>query len=255
MYKKSIALRAGEYRMTPVEDYDYWLRLTEHCEIKYVPIELMDYRLRSTYSMSRKLRTSPFVYRRKRYISQLIRLEARKRRNIPVETTIIVLWKHASRLAIRRLEKLFEQTYYNFNCTIIDQSPNASFIGVLKKIPDPRVSHLHMPGVSDDEAIRTVVSQLQSPFVMIYGNGRPITKHFLANLIQPFRTKYLNLLSIHHAEERLHPLYRSHAQIDPHYQALRTPGYTLICRSVPIANEPHLFHLYHAPKLFGALNS
>ncbi len=90
MYKKSFALKVGKYRFTPVEDYDYWLRLTEHCDIKYVPIELMNYRLRSRFSMSRKLATSPQFYRRKRNISKLIRLLARIRRNIQIETAVII---------------------------------------------------------------------------------------------------------------------------------------------------------------------
>ncbi|MGC5325152.1 glycosyltransferase family 2 protein [Brevibacillus sp. SYSU BS000544] len=254
MYKKSIALLTGEYRLTPVEDYDYWLRLSEHCDLKYLPIELMDYRLRSTYSMSRKLRTQPQVYRRKRYISQLIRLEARMRRSIPVETTVLILWNHRSRAAIKRLETLFEQTYYNFNCFVIDQTPNASFASVLKRIPDPRVTHFSMPFVPVQEAIRHVLLQTESPFVMVYALGKPLHKQFLTGLVNLFRARYPYLLSIHHADSTIHLSAHLQAQPDPYYQAIRTARSTLICRSIPLPAEPHFLHLYHLPKLVEALN-
>jgi glycosyltransferase involved in cell wall biosynthesis len=84
MYKKEYALRIGGYRYAPVEDYDFWLRLTEVCSVKYIPVELMDYRLNSAFSVSASLYSTekhPFW----RHMYHLSRLEARQRRGIPVD--------------------------------------------------------------------------------------------------------------------------------------------------------------------------
>lgn len=61
--------------MGPVEDYEYWLRLSELCEVVYVPVELMVYRVNSPESISTQLRTSLPKHRFWRYKFNLARQE------------------------------------------------------------------------------------------------------------------------------------------------------------------------------------
>lgn len=52
LYRASSARRVGGYRpgFEQAEDYDYWLRLTEVCDIQYVPAVLVSYRVGGRYA-------------------------------------------------------------------------------------------------------------------------------------------------------------------------------------------------------------
>lgn len=79
MYKSQYARQIGSYRLQPVEDYDYWLRLTETCSMKFIPEILMDYRVNSAFSVSAGLHSQK-EHRRWRHAFQIAKHEARARR-------------------------------------------------------------------------------------------------------------------------------------------------------------------------------
>ncbi|MDQ0114393.1 glycosyltransferase [Paenibacillus harenae] len=189
MYRKSAAIAVGEYRHTPVEDYDYWLRLTEQVGTVFLPVELMKYRVHSTFSMSRKLASSTLLYRSKRYISQLIRLEARQRRQIPLETTIIFTHSNTPN-QLERLNRLLEQNYFNFLCIVIDQSPNQELHQPVKKLPDPRVHYISMPGASDQDVFLKARELTQSPYVLFYTGAAPLPKDFMRRAVGQLQSGY-----------------------------------------------------------------
>lgn len=80
MYKKVFAQKIDGYRFMPVEDYDYFLRLTEHCDITFIPKKLMAFRLNSPYSNSLQMKNSFEKNKRRNKRLRLILKEARKRR-------------------------------------------------------------------------------------------------------------------------------------------------------------------------------
>jgi glycosyltransferase involved in cell wall biosynthesis len=169
MYKKHFAMRTGTYRLEPIEDYDYWLRITELCDIKYIPRTLMDYRVNSPRSISAQLQSKE-EHRRWRYSYQLARYEARQRRNIPVETTVIYPVNIASEHTINILENLYEQTYSNYKLLVVDISPTQAVTPMIKSISDPRVVVLQMPTASIKKAIFEGVKRAQTPYTFVYGN-------------------------------------------------------------------------------------
>lgn len=81
MYKKVFAQKIGGYRLMPVEDYDYFLRLTEHCDIRFVPQKLMAFRLQSPYSNSIQMKNSHEKSKKRNDRLRLVVKEARKRRD------------------------------------------------------------------------------------------------------------------------------------------------------------------------------
>jgi glycosyltransferase involved in cell wall biosynthesis len=182
MYRASVANVVGEYRYTPVEDYDYWLRLTEQCGTVFLPVELMKYRVHSTFSMSRKLASSTLLYRSKRYISQQIRLEARQRRQIPLETTIILTYSGTPN-QLERLNQLLEQSYFNFLCIVIDQSPNQELHPPVIKLPDPRVHYISMPMASDQDVFLKARELTTSPYLLFYRDAAPLPKDFMRSAV------------------------------------------------------------------------
>ncbi|MFC4077958.1 glycosyltransferase family 2 protein [Salinithrix halophila] len=169
MYKKCYAEKIEGYHMEPVEDYEYWLRLMELCEIDYIPEELMDYRVNSAHSVSARLRNSIQQHRRWRYAFQLARHQARQRRNIPFETTVIFPVHDRIPNKVDLMETLLEQYYGNYKLLVIDISSRTTWAPVLKYIEDPRAAILTMPGATVESAVRRLLPNIGTPYVMIYG--------------------------------------------------------------------------------------
>jgi glycosyltransferase involved in cell wall biosynthesis len=171
MYKKHYASMISGYFMEPVEDYEYWLRLTEYCEMKYVPTELMDYRVSSPHSISAQLQSSTAQHRRWRYAFNLAKQQARNRREIPFETTVIFPIQQFSEKVVTQYENLLEQSYSNYKFLILDLSPHAAVSNVLKHISDPRVAFLELANASLGEALMFGIEAADTPFTLLYGHG------------------------------------------------------------------------------------
>lgn len=171
MYRKNFAKQIGEYRYTPVEDYDYFLRMMEISDMIFVPKILMDFRVRSPHSNSLELRSSQKKYWLKRYLLNLAVLEARTRRNIPAETSVIFPVEDASEETIHRLDCLLEQVYLNQKIYLLDLTHDTSAMPVLGQMPDPRIEYIAYPGMSFIDAINRGLELVQTPYVVFYGRG------------------------------------------------------------------------------------
>lgn len=171
MYKKQIAMMIDGYVLEPVEDYEYWLRLTEYCEIVYIADALMEYRTNSPLSVSAKLRNSKVQHRRWRYSFNLARQQARNRRKIPFLLTVIYPVKDASEKTIDKLEQLLEQSFSNYKLIIIDRTPNLSANKILQHIEDPRITFILLPNASKSEAIYSGMKAADTPFTLLYDEG------------------------------------------------------------------------------------
>lgn len=169
MYKKRFAQQIAGYHLEPVEDYEYWLRLTELCEIAYIPTELMDYRVNSSHSVSARLRTSQQEHRRWRQAFQSAKFEARQRRSIPVETTVIFPIHNGIKNKEELMETLLEQYYSNYRLLVIDLTLRNTAEPLLKSIQDPRTTFLSMPGTGVKEAVKNALAHIDTPYVMIHG--------------------------------------------------------------------------------------
>ena len=184
MYKKSVAEKIEGYRLEPVEDYDYWLRLTELCDIVYVEDSLMEYRKNSPLSLSAQLKSSKNQHRRWRYAFNLAKQQARNRRNIPYFITVIYPVESGSLQTIEKLEALLEQTFSNYKLIIIDRTINQSATNVIKHIEDPRVKFVALPGASESKSIWYGMGEADTPYTLIYGKGTfPSSPFVLNNLI------------------------------------------------------------------------
>ncbi|WP_332694876.1 glycosyltransferase [Halalkalibacter lacteus] len=171
MYKKQCATMIDGYKFEPVEDYEYWLRLTEICDIKYIPEVLMEYRTNSPLSISAQIKNSKEHHRRWRYVYNLARHQARNRRNIPFMLTIIYPVQYRMGRTIKKLEELLEQTFSNYKLLIIDQSINQTATQILKHIEDPRIQFISLPGGTEEEAIQKGIQYANTPLTLIYGEG------------------------------------------------------------------------------------
>lgn len=167
MYKSKYAkMVTGGYGLSPVEDYDYWLKITEYCEIKYIPVELMDYRVDSTFSVSAQLKTTE-AHRHWRYTYHLARHTARSRRGILPQISIVFPVHGISDSAIRRIENLYEQSFSNYVCHVLDLSPDQQVTAELFKIPHPTTCFHWYPGIQPERAALTTAQTITTPYTML----------------------------------------------------------------------------------------
>ena len=189
MYRKKFAQLIKGYQVEPVEDYEYWLRLTEVCDIVYLPDVLMEYRTNSPLSISAQLNKSKSEKRRWRYYYQLVKQQARTRRNIPPMLSIIIPVESNFGIRAEQLEFILEQSFSNFNIYIIDLTQQQKLSIQLQHIKDPRISFYNYPKVTKEVAIRKGLKLVNSPLTIIYGKGDDYSKVWTLN----------NLVNTYHA--------------------------------------------------------
>lgn len=167
MYKAKYAkMVAGGYSLAPIEDYDYWLKLTDFCEIKYIPIELMDYRVDSTFSVSSQLK-SVEAHRKWRHAYHLTRHNTRVRRGFPIEITFLFILSEATTEAVARIEDLYEQVFSNYICHVIDLSDNYQVTSTLQQIPHPCTMFEWLPNWNKTTAALYTAKKINTPYTML----------------------------------------------------------------------------------------
>lgn len=186
MYKKSCAQKIRGYWMEPVEDYEYWIRLSEVCDLSFIPEVLMEYRVNSPQSISSQLHQSKDRYRHWRFMYNTARHQARARRQIPPELTILFVVDEVSQRAVDQYESILEQLYSNFDFIIIDRTEHFAAAKIMGAISDPRVLFLHGPGQPLDIALKAAMPRIRSSFLYLYGSSQPPLptyeiKHLLIN--------------------------------------------------------------------------
>lgn len=168
MYKADVARIVGEYRMQPVEDYDYWLRLEEHCSIRFLPVELMKYRVNSSHSVSAQL-NSIENHRNWRYTYHLTRLQARTRRGIPPLLTIVYPVQEVSPAHIAAIENIYEQTFSNYIFRVLDLSHDGTPSARMAEISHPITQFVWMPGSSVQHAVYRSLISVTTPYTLLLG--------------------------------------------------------------------------------------
>jgi hypothetical protein len=167
MYKVKYAALIDGYRMEPVEDFDYWLRLTDHCDIVYVPEELMDFRHHPPSSRSQEIHDSIELHRAWRYKLNLSRQQTRERRGLGCETTVVFPVRDGQQATSDTLEALLEQSYNNYRVLLVDVSGDGRALETLRAIEDPRICY-----VGGSEArpppLREIVEKIDTPFTLLY---------------------------------------------------------------------------------------
>ncbi|OXM14692.1 glycosyltransferase family 2 protein [Paenibacillus herberti] len=168
MYKSSYARLTGPYGMQPVEDYDYWLRLTEHCRMKHLPVELVDYRVNSSFSISASLK-SELAHRRWRYAYHLTRHQARKRRGVSSPLTVLFPLVHAREHEVAIMENVYEQTYSNYTFTVLDLSESGQPTELLSSISHPTTSFNSFPGMKVTNSLLYASYSISTPYTLVLG--------------------------------------------------------------------------------------
>ncbi|KZZ83715.1 glycosyltransferase [Bacillus sp. SJS] len=193
MYKSEYAKNLDGYGAEPVEDYDYWLRLTQFCDMAFIPVELVDYRVDSEFSISASLKNENH-HRRWRYMYHLVRHQARVRLQITPELTVVYVGTDTEN-AVKRAEDLYDQVFSNYHFRIVDRSPDQSITGTLIQISHPLTEFISNPFVNEHQALLAAIRSIQTPYTLILGDDLFPTPMFIQTLISQLRNAAPSILS------------------------------------------------------------
>ncbi|MVO97962.1 glycosyltransferase family A protein [Paenibacillus lutrae] len=208
MYKSSYARKINGYHMEPVEDYEYWLRLSDLCDLRYIPVELVEYRVDSDFSISARLKGSIEQHRRWRHAFRLTKMQARRRKNIPLETTIYLPVTEASEKLPERLDQLLDQYYSNFQVVVVDVTSAQCAPDLLRDIKDPLLSFRSFPGAAPVKAVCACLEELTTPFASVAYREKDFEYMDLQILTNALRAAPAGTLSVSYNSSRSDLAYR-----------------------------------------------
>jgi hypothetical protein len=143
--------------------------------------------VQSQFSVSKRLANSVDQHRRWRYTFNLIKQQARTRRNISLETTLIFMADVTTPEMVAHYEKCLDQYYSNFKLLFYDTTPQASAIEAVRGISDPRVAFFHKPGASEQMVLNEGLKIANTAFIMLYRfgpNGGAMDLHKLTDRLR-----------------------------------------------------------------------
>jgi glycosyltransferase involved in cell wall biosynthesis len=171
MYRKRYAHMIDGYQMEPIEDTEYWFRLSGVCDFRFVPEELMEFRYEAPLSRTRDIHGSKHRKREFRLAFNLARWAARARRKIPLETTILFPVRARTQGLVEAVELLLDQEgHSNYSLILLDLDNRPTLTSELECIPDPRISVV-AAGSSEKVAIRRALASTHTPFTLLFRPG------------------------------------------------------------------------------------
>lgn len=154
------------YRFTLIQDYDYFLRMMDHCKIKFIPIETMAYRLNSPFSLSTSINTKPEYHRICWNEVHLAHYETRQRRGIKPELTIVYFLYEATEEILKRYGKLIDQYWTNYKLYLVNCSPKNNLKEINAIYYDLRVTYLDGVNNNPINELNKVRTNLDTPYFM-----------------------------------------------------------------------------------------
>ncbi|SDC93796.1 Glycosyl transferase family 2 [Paenibacillus sp. UNCCL117] len=225
MYKACYARQLDGYRMEPVEDYDYWLRLTELCETRFIPVDLADYRSLSDHSISSTLRSAE-KRRGWRYAFHLARHEARTRRGIPAQVAFLFVLTEASEAPANRLEKVYDQQYSNYRVYALDHTEDFRYGKELAEIKHPTFEARWFPHVPVKAALLATLRHIRSPYTMLLGPETFVSTLDLSVLVQQMDRADAVAVASYYTADRLVSYRQTYDDSRPHaHELFRTDAF------------------------------
>ncbi|MBO7748562.1 glycosyltransferase [Paenibacillus sp. MWE-103] len=161
------------YRFTYIQDYDYWIRLTDYCDIKYIPIQLMDYRIDSPFSLSTHIVEQPAKHRVCWNEVHRSHYETRQRRGIKPDISVLFLLRpNEVEQATHAMQKVIDQYETNFELLVVSLATRHETEAVLAPYEDPRVRVLYYSYHADFNALRKALPKARGEWCVVFDSTR-----------------------------------------------------------------------------------
>lgn len=201
MYKAQYARKTTGYLLEPVEDYEFFLRLAELCDIKYIPTELMEYRVDSRHSISSQLKSAQ-DHQRWRHAFHTAKHQSRVRQGIPLELTVVMFAEAPFSELTERIEGLYEQYFSNYSFLFVDLSPDESLAAPVMSISHPTTEFRTLPGIPFSDAFPFLLQFIAAPFVLLIGTPPFGSNLDLEVLVSELRKAPPEIFGCHYSDNR-----------------------------------------------------
>ncbi|NBD23041.1 glycosyltransferase [Paenibacillus glycinis] len=160
------------YRFKYIQDYDYWLRMTDNCDIKYVPVELMDYRINSPYSLSTHIANDISKHRLCWNEVHRAHYETRQRRSIPLLFSALFIVKPGEVAnAHTAIGNIIDQYETNCELIIVSLTTQNEIEEIMEAFHDPRVRILYYVNHSINYALHKALRRAKAEWCIIFDSA------------------------------------------------------------------------------------
>ncbi|MBP3963061.1 glycosyltransferase family 2 protein [Paenibacillus lignilyticus] len=174
------------YRFKYIQDYDYWLRMTDFCDIKYVPVELMDYRINSPFSLSTHIANDISKHRLCWNEVHKSHYETRQRRNMPLLFSALFIVKPGEvARAHTALGNIIDQYETNCEIIVVSLTTQKEIEEIVEPFHDPRVRILYYVNHSINYALHKALGRAKSEWCIIFDSEHaPADVTFVRSIIE-----------------------------------------------------------------------
>ncbi|SDW05343.1 glycosyltransferase family 2 protein [Paenibacillus sp. CF384] len=157
------------YRFKYIQDYDYWLRMTDYCDIKYVPIELMDYRINSPFSLSTHIANDISKHRLCWNEVHRSHYETRQRRSIPLLFSALFIVKPGEvARAHTAIGNIIDQYETNFELIIVSLTTQREIEEIIELFHDSRIRIFYYVNHSINYALHKALGKAKAEWCIIF---------------------------------------------------------------------------------------
>ncbi|AZN41245.1 glycosyltransferase family 2 protein [Paenibacillus albus] len=184
IHRTEYCRKVDGYRMRYIQDYDYWLRMTDYCDIKYVPIELMDYRINSPFSLSTHIANESSKYRMCWNEVHHSHFETRMRRGMPLlYSALFIVKPNEVEKARAALGNIIDQYETNCEILIVSLTTQKEVEAIIESYQDPRVRVLYYVQHSVNYALHKALARARGDWCMIFDSQyAPAEKSFVRTI-------------------------------------------------------------------------
>ncbi|WP_308639788.1 glycosyltransferase family 2 protein [Paenibacillus silvisoli] len=157
------------YRFKYIQDYDYWLRMTDICDIKYVPTELMDYRINSPFSLSTHIANDVTKHRLCWNEVHRAHYETRQRRGMPILFSALFVVKPGEvARAHSMLGNIIDQYETNCEIIVVSLTTQKEIEEIIEPFHDPRVRILYYINHSINYALMKALWRARADWCIVF---------------------------------------------------------------------------------------
>ncbi|WP_026672610.1 glycosyltransferase family 2 protein [Alkalihalobacterium bogoriense] len=163
LFTRTAFEQAGGYdpKYGVVSDYEFWVRLKDYGEFKFLAMPLMEYRLNGEHSLT------TLTPREELYLQSMkASLDYRKKNNmIPVVTVIITAHNHEHYIE-QCVESVLSQTFPHFNIVLLDVGSTDATLNKIHNWHDNRIIPIHIEKRMKPEALNIGLQYALGQYVL-----------------------------------------------------------------------------------------
>ena len=144
-----------------VHDYEFWIKLRQLGEFKFIPNILVEYRLNGKHSLTTITPTEEL------YIESMTASVAHRRKNLDIPKVTVIITTHNHENYIRHcIESVLNQNYSNFHIVVLDIGSTDSTLEKIYSVNDARLIPVHLKQRHKAEALNMGLKYVLGDYVL-----------------------------------------------------------------------------------------